>query len=72
MICYFWESLKPSIKVDIEYQDRESINFEEIVQKKFNIEAIAGLKSSTIVRDSDIHYPKNHHFFISIALKMQI
>ena len=31
MICYFREGLKPSIKVEIEQQDRESIDFEEMV-----------------------------------------
>ena len=31
MICYFQKGLKPSIKVEIEQQDREIIDFEEIV-----------------------------------------
>ena len=54
MICYFWEELKPFIKVEMEQQDREFINFEEIVQRIVNAEAKAGLKSSNMVRDLDI------------------
>ena len=49
MICYFWEGLKPSIKVEIEQQHWESMNFEELVQKTVNAEAKKGLKSSTMV-----------------------
>ena len=49
MICYFWQSLKSFIKVKIEQQDRESINFEEMVQKAVNAEAKAGLRSSTMI-----------------------
>ena len=30
MICYFREGLKPSIKVEMEQEDRESMDFEEI------------------------------------------
>ena len=57
MICYFREGLKPSIKVEIEQQDREAIDFEEMVQKAVNAEAKAGLRSSAMVQDSDIHCP---------------
>ena len=31
MICYFREDLKPSIEVEMEQQDRESMDFQEIV-----------------------------------------
>ena len=55
----------------MEQQDRESTNFEEIVQKAVNIEAKMGLRSNTIIRDSDIHYPRNHRLFDSTALKVQ-
>ena len=60
MICYFRKGLKPSIKVEIEQQDRESIEFEEIVQRAVNAEAKAGLKSSTMVQKSDIHCSRGH------------
>ena len=40
--------------VEMEQQDRESINFEEIVQKAVNVKAKAGLRSSTMVWDLDI------------------
>ena len=60
MICYFRESLKHSIKVEIEQQDRESINFEEIVQSAVNAKAKAGLRSSTMVQDLDACCPRGH------------
>ena len=31
MICYFRESFKPFIKIEIKQQDQETINHEEIV-----------------------------------------
>ena len=71
MIYYFWEGLKPSIKVEIEQQDRESIDFEEMMQKTVNAESKAGLKSSTMVRDSDIHCPRGHRPSNSTASKVQ-
>ena len=49
MISYFRESLNPSIKVEMEQQDREFVNFEEMVQKAINAKAKAGLKSITMV-----------------------
>ena len=49
MIYYFWEGFKLSIKIEIKQQNRESVNFEEIVQKTINVEAKAGLKSSIMV-----------------------
>ena len=49
MICYFWEGLKPSIKVEIEQQDRALTSFKEMVQKAVNAEAKTGLRSSIIV-----------------------
>ena len=71
MICYFREGLKPSIKVEIEQQDRETIDFEEIVQRAVNAEAKAGLKSSAMVRNSDIHCPRGHYPSNNTASKMQ-
>ena len=72
MICYFWESLKPSIKAEIEQQDRESMNFEEMVQKAVNTEAKAGLRSSIMVQDLDIRCPRDHCPSNSTASKVQI
>ena len=71
MICYFRKGLKPFIKVEIEYQDRESIKFEEIVQKTVNIKAKAGLRFSTMVRDLDIWCLRDHCFCNSTASKVQ-
>ena len=50
MICYFREGLNPFIKVKMEQQDRESMDFKEMVQRTVNAETKAGLRSSTMVR----------------------
>ena len=71
MIRYFWEGLKPSIKVEIEQQDRASTSFEEMVQKAVNAEAKVGLKSSTMVRDLHVHCPKGHRLSHNTSSKMQ-
>ena len=71
MICYFRKGLKPLIKVEIEQQDRESINFEQMMQRAVNAEAKAGLRSSTMVRDLDICYPRDHCHSNSTTLKVQ-
>ena len=55
----------------MEQQDRESTNFEEMVQRAVNAEAKVGLKSSTIVQDSDIHCSRNHRPSNSIVSKVQ-
>ena len=60
MICYFWEGFKLSIKVEMEQQDQQSLDFEEIVQRTINAEAKAGLRSSTMVRDLDTRCPRGH------------
>ena len=57
MICYFWEGRKSSIMIEMEQQDRESANFEEMVQRAVNLEAKVGLRSIIMVRDSDIYCP---------------
>ena len=71
MICYFWEGHKPSIKVEIEQQDWESMDFEEMVQKAVNAESKAGLRSNTMVRNSDICCPRGHRPSNSTASKVQ-
>ena len=71
MICYFWKGLKPSIKIEMEQQDREAIDFEEMVQRTVNAEAKAGLRSSAIVQDSDIRCPRGHRPSNSTAPKVQ-
>ena len=38
-------------------QDREFMDFEEIVQKAVNKEAKVGLRSNTMIQESDIFYP---------------
>ena len=71
IICYFWKGLKPSIKVEIEQQDRESMDFEEMVQRAVNAEAKAGLRSSTMVRESDARCPRGHRPSHNTSSKMQ-
>ena len=71
MIYFFREGLKLFIKVEIEQQDRESVDFEEMVQKIVKVEVKAGLRSSTMVQDLDIRCPKDHNPFNSITSKVQ-
>ena len=71
MIRYFWEGLKPSIKVEMEQQDRASTSFEEMVQRAVNAEAKAGLRSSTMVRDLDARCPRGHRPSHNTSSKMQ-
>ena len=71
MICDFWKSLKLFIKVEMEQQDCESMNFEEMVQRAVNAEAKAGLKSSTMVRNLDARCPSGHRLSHNISYKVQ-
>ena len=71
MICYFREGLKPSIKVEMKQQDRKAIDFEEMVQRAVNVEAKASLRSSAMVRDSDIYCPQGHRPSNSTVSKVQ-
>ena len=47
------------------------MNFEEMVQRAVNVEAKAGLKSSTRVRDSDAYCLKGHRPSHNTSLKVQ-
>ena len=71
MICYFWEGLKLFIKVKIEQQDWESMNFKEMVQRAVNAEPKSGLKSSIMVWDSDTHCPRDYRPSHNTSSKMQ-
>ena len=71
MIRYFWEGLKPFIKVKMEQQDQASTSSEEIVQRAINAEAKAGLRSSTMVWDLDAHYPRGHRPSHNTSSKVQ-
>ena len=72
MICYFQQGLKPYIKVEMEQQDWASTSFEKIVQRAVNAEAKAGLRSSTMVRNSDARYPKGHRSYHNTSSKVLI
>ena len=71
MICYFWEGLKSSIKVEIEQQNRASTSFEEIVQRMVNAEAKTSLRLSIMVQDADFCYPRGHRLSQNTSTKMQ-
>ena len=71
MICYFWDGLKPSIKVEMEEKDRVSMDFVKMVQRAVNAEAKAGLRSSTMIRQSDAHCPKNYRPSYNTFSKVQ-
>ena len=71
MICYFQKGLKPSIKIEMEQQDRASTSFEEIVQKAVNAEAKVGLRSSIIVWNSDARCFRGHRPSHNTSSKVQ-
>ena len=71
MICYFREGLKSSIKIEIEQQDWESMDFKEMVQRAVNAEVKVGLRSSTMVRESDARCPRGHRLSHNTSLKVQ-
>ena len=71
MICYFWEGLKPFIKIEIESQDRESLDFEKMVQRAVNSEAKASQRSRTMVLELDAHCPRGHRSSHSTSSKVQ-
>ena len=56
----------------MEQQNWEFMNFEEMMQRAVNAEAKMGLRSSTIIQDLDICYPRGHHPSNSTASKVQI
>ena len=56
----------------MEQQDWESVNFEEMMQKAVKAKTKAGLRSSTMVQDSDIRCPKGHCLSNNTTSKMQI
>ena len=71
MIRYFRKGLKPSIKVEIEQQDRASTSFKKMMQRAVNAEAKADLRSSTMVRDLDARCPRGHRPSHNTSSKVQ-
>ena len=71
MICYFWEGLKLSIKIEIKQQDRALTSFKKMVQKPVNAEAKAGLKFSIMVQDADSCCSKSYRLFQNTSAKVQ-
>ena len=72
MICYFWKSFKPFIKVKIEQQDRALTSFKEMMQRVVNAEFKRGLKSSIMIWDVDSRCPKSHCSSQNTSAKVQI
>ena len=71
MICYFWKGLKPSIKIEIEQQNRALISFKEMVQRAVNVKTKAGLRSSIMVRNINSHYSRDYHSSQNTSIKIQ-
>ena len=55
----------------MEQQDQASTSFKEMVQRAVNAEAKAGLRSSTMVRDSDARCPRGHRPSHNTSSKVQ-
>ena len=55
----------------MEPQDREFIDFKEMMQRGINAEAKAGLRSSTMVQNSDTHCPRGHRPSHNTSSKVQ-
>ena len=47
------------------------MDFEEIVQRAVNVKAKSGLRSSTMVRDSNAYCPRGHHPSHNTSSKIQ-
>ena len=45
MIRYFWEGLRPLVRVEMEQRGRELDSFEELVEKAVDAEAKAALRT---------------------------
>ena len=55
----------------MEQQNWESMDFEEMVKSAVNVEAKAGLRSSTMVRDLNIRCSRGHRPSNNTAAKLQ-
>ena len=55
MVRYFEEGLKQSIKVEMDQDNSQLIDYEELVAKMVRAEAKAGLRPSSYVRKPDLN-----------------
>ena len=53
MICYFWEGLQPSVKVEMEQHGRELNSFKELVKKAGDAKAMAAIWPRFHARKTD-------------------
>ena len=60
MVRYFEESLKPSIKAEMEQDDFQLVDYKELVAKAVRAKAKAGLRPSSYIRETDLWYRREN------------
>ena len=71
MVRYFEEGLKLSIKAKIDQDDSQLIGYEELVTKAVRVEAKAGLRPSSYVRETDLSCLRGNRPPYTTAHKVQ-
>ena len=71
MVRYFEESLKPSIKAEMDQDASHLDDYEELVAKAVRAEAKAGLRPSSYVRETDQQVPRGNRPAHTTAHKVQ-
>ena len=56
MIWYFWEGLRPSVRIKIDQRGRELDSFKELVKNIVDAETKAALRPHSYARKTDQHY----------------
>ena len=65
MIWYFWEGLRPLVRVKIKQYGRELNSFEETVEKAVNVKAKAALRPRSYTRNTDQHYLQGSQLLVA-------
>ena len=71
MVWYFEEGLKPSIKVEMNQDNFQLINYKELVSKAVRAKATAALRPSFYVRETDLNYLQGSQPAHTTAHKVQ-
>ena len=71
MVRYFEEDLKPSIKAEIDWDDSQLIDYKELVAKAVRVEAKAGLRPCSYMRETDLSYLQGNWPAHTTAHKVQ-
>ena len=71
MVRYFEEGLKPSIKVEIDQDDSQLVDYEELVAKAVRAEAKTGLRPSSYVQETDLWCFQGNRLVHTTAHKVQ-